>query len=245
MIPVLESETCRKTRCEMPYFCQMLRIMPNRATMEGCLVADMVVSAMDDKYTARFDFEADRLPPPLQPLEKSLAVFANSTMSNNFESEDIEQIVGWRMEKGGKGGMKRWWHANEVGAKMSFATPPCNSVSLEIYKHHEIPMGMIEVRVDGNATQIDACCPSPCVGFPGQGIYASQVVGEGLLLVPHHVEITLLERNYSTQCASLGNQFSLVGVFGERTCKVQHGISICNYRCPQGSLKGCRPEDGI
>ena len=76
--------------------------------------------------------------------------------------------------------------------------------------------------MDGGAatvTRVDACCPAPCVGVPGQGFYYSQTVAEDLPYVEHAVDIVVLPRT-STPCAASGNDFSLVSVFGhKKKCK--------------------------
>lgn len=184
------------------------------AGMEGCLMADMIVSAYaDPEYVTDFDSDLDTLPEPFEPLSDNNleTVFFWSTMFGNLMWETSS---GWELKQGGKRGNKKWLAPAHVGASLSFTSPPCSRISIEYYKHHELPMGLIEVTVDGKATTVDACCQTSCVGIPGQGFYHRAVVGDELPVEAHKVEIRLLERS-STNCTEIGNQFSLTGVYGE------------------------------
>lgn len=179
--------------------------------MEGCLVADMIASAAASKLYARLA-DPEELPAPIGLLEDSKCVFMNSTMDKRF----WPNITGesWEFKTGGKGGNKRWLQPKHDNALLSFIAPPSTSISLEVYKHHERPMGAVEVSVDGRVVaQVDACCPVPCVGIPGQGFYYTQEVAAGLSLAEHLVEIRSVKKS-DTSCLKLGNEFSLVGIIG-------------------------------
>ena len=103
--------------------------------------------------------------------------------------------------------------------------PPLLFVSThekKVYAHHEMPLGLLHVVVDGDeaeVTAIDPCCGAPgCNGTQvGRGLYREfRVPARGdLELKPHRVEIRVAKRKTGrSQCAELGHEASLAGLIG-------------------------------
>ena len=108
-----------------------------------------------------------------------------------------------------------WLGADIPGATLRFRTPACTNLALELYRHHELAMGLIHVTIDGESFgTVDACCSGPCVpGAHGQGMYQTVTIGESLRLAAHDVELTLVDRS-RTECLLLGHRFHLVSLIG-------------------------------
>ena len=97
----------------------------------------------------------------------------------------------------------------------------CTSILLEVYMHHDMPLGTISVTIDGVlAGTVDPCCPAPgCPGVPvGQGIYNStRVPSSGHLKNRvHHVVLTNAPRpdGQESACAKRGAEISLLAFVG-------------------------------
>lgn len=179
------------------------------ALIAGCLLADLLLSpphALPDHP------EPDpKLPPSMEGDEKYLPAFMNTTADGSLSPNGS----GWTLGAGGKGGRKMWLGADIPGATLRFRTPACTNLALELYRHHELAMGLIHVTIDGESFgTVDACCSGPCVpGAHGQGMYQTVTIGESLRLAAHDVELTLVDRS-RTECLLLGHRFHLVSLIG-------------------------------
>lgn len=133
-------------------------------------------------------------------------------------TEGQSYLENFRFRQGGRGGKKVWLHTTTPGAVLSFVTPkPCTTIQLEMYKHHELPMGSAEVRIDGQLVKtLDACCPKTCIDN-GDGIkrgwYYVETLAEKLENKVHTVEVKVVPKA-STQCTELGNQFDISSIIG-------------------------------
>ena len=179
------------------------------ALIEGCVAAHLFLRSYNQE---REVIRPPRdLPPSLSALQDSRSLWILSARDGTLEAPPSS---GWKLEVGGKGGSKRWLGAQRSGASLRVRTPPCTQLSLEHYRHHELGMGLVGVRVDGRPHgTVDACCMEPCVGIAGQGYYDTVVIATQLRFVAHEVELTLLTRNRSS-CAQLGHAFSVVSLLG-------------------------------
>jgi hypothetical protein len=115
-----------------------------------------------------------------------------------------------------------WLFANSSAAKFSVGTPaPATHYMVSVYTHHDLPLGLLKVTVDGDAsTVIDPCCKAPhCEGTgPGRGLYREfRVPAAGELQVgAHTVSFEVVERapDAPLDCARRGVEMSLVGLNG-------------------------------
>eukprot|EP00035_Acanthoeca_spectabilis_P027350 m.466235 g.466235 ORF g.466235 m.466235 type:complete len:536 (-) comp25043_c0_seq1:91-1698(-) len=128
---------------------------------------------------------------------------------------------GWQLKQGGAGGQKKWLFTNETKARFATRTPaPATHYTVEVYTHHDLPLGLVRVVVNGTSTIIDPCCPAPqCAGtLKGRGLYKGFRVPEAgeLPLAAHPLVIEVLERPRSlpTVCAQKGAAVSVAGVIG-------------------------------
>merc|ERR1712113_524390 len=95
---------------------------------------------------------------------------------------------------------------------MGIRIPPATHVELEVYRHPTLPMGLIEVVVDGKVSaRVDGCCPKGgCPGIPAnQGFYFQEVVADGLPFKEHRLQLRAVDRDGITTCAQLGNKFDV------------------------------------
>ena len=173
------------------------------STMEGCLVADLFLSA-GSNATAHADpraaagGHAHTLPPgPSDATEEETKWMLDAHEEDDHRAglQPNPGSVGWQSVRGGQRGSKRWLQAREVGAVAHFRVEACTSLLLEFYKHHDLPLGLLEVTVDGRVTKrLDACCQTHCVGIPGQGFYFSERIASGLPATQHEVVLTVIPR---------------------------------------------------
>ena len=158
----------------------------------------------------------------LFPKHLSTLTDAELTEHNEGESQRVTEegsyIENFRFRKGGRGGKKVWLHTTVPGAVFSFVTPkPCTTVQMELYRHHELPMGAAEVSIDGKLIRtLDACCEKTCVDN-GDGVkrgwYYVETLAEALENKVHTVEIKVIAKK-TTQCTVLGNQFDISSIIG-------------------------------
>ena len=85
------------------------------------------------------------------------------------------------------------------------------------YSPCDLPLGLLEIAVDGRITKrLDACCPTHCVGLPGQGFYFSELVASSLPSIEHEVTLTIVPRDRGrSNCTFAGNLFMVVGLIGQ------------------------------
>lgn len=129
---------------------------------------------------------------------------------------------GWRVRTGGAGSSKKWLFSNATGATLHMRTPKaCTSILLELYMHHDLPLGTISVTIDDVLVgTVDLCCPAPgCVGVPvGQGIYQTiRVPSSGQLTsTVHKVVLRNAPRpaGQASPCAKLGKEVSVLAFIG-------------------------------
>ena len=104
------------------------------------------------------------------------------------------------------------------------AMPPFTRLLLELYTHHDLPLGGVEVVVDDRivARRVETCCPAPqCKGVPrGQGVYHAFAVpphsAAPLPLKKHTITINVVPRGEDEPplCAKEGHNVSIVGLIG-------------------------------
>jgi len=219
-----------------------LHFSPAGNAMAGCLLADAATSIIQSTASTATGSRVAKLPGPfladtkrrMGALSKSVTAFVNSTHHNSLFSQLLNTSIEvadketgnlgdsylkhFRFRQGGRGGKKVWLHTTAPGAVIMFVTPkPCTMLQLEMYKHHELPMGSAEVRIDGVLVKtLDACCPKTCVDN-GDGIkrgwYYVETLAEKLENKIHEIEIKVITKT-ATQCELLGNQFDVTSVIG-------------------------------
>ena len=223
------------------YYSDNLHFSALGNAIAGCLLADVANSiASATSETCGALGTAYRLPPPFledtkqRVSENHVFEFVNSTAQrtlfplalSKFLGERIAlgakvrnpYLKGFRFKQGGKGGEKIWLNTMAQGAILRFTTPkPCTQIRVEYYKHHELGMGMAEVKVDGKIVFVlDACCKKTCVDNGDgikRGFYYVATVAENLERKIHNVEIKTIKRT-SNVCETSGNQFDIVSIMG-------------------------------
>ena len=253
----------------------------------GCLLADLLINAQSNRTgdtpvhanslsahgarnhqleTSDVHGKSISLPLPLSSDkdDKFTTRYMLSAQSGNLIS--LEAQGGWSLTVGGKDHSKAFMYADQPGASMTVALPPCTSlcgksaprmcsrVVLDFYKHHSLPMGVVEVELRrsedgtrlGRRRHIDACCEGACVeGAPTQGFYFSEIVGSELndsaggthggtcakgnasQSCDLHLVIRLISRN-STRCSAIGNQFSITSISTQVECS-ESDFAKCGY----------------
>eukprot|EP00038_Savillea_parva_P024262 m.43511 g.43511 ORF g.43511 m.43511 type:complete len:557 (+) comp6419_c0_seq1:511-2181(+) len=149
------------------------------------------------------------------------AVFCMSARDGTLSLDPAGKASGWIQRVGGAGGQKVWLSSNTSGARFATRTPrPATHYKVELYAHHDLPLGLVRVIVNGSITDIDPCCPAPqCAGtLQGRGLYKGfrvPHVGE-FPLAAHPIEFQVIERPNGTAsvCAVAGNDVSLAGMIG-------------------------------
>ena len=100
---------------------------------------------------------------------------------------------------------------------------------LEYYKHHELGMGIAEIKVDGKVTAtIDACCKNTCIDNGDgvkRGFYYITPIAKKLDYAIHKVEIKVIRRHSTRVCEKDGNQFNIISVIGNTNKKIEFGKS--------------------
>lgn len=197
----------------------------NGMRLEGCLITDGILTAVKNVgYGAGDGLElpAKNLWPDVScdPVQGCYEpAFSMYTAHGDLLPESHTDWEWMSTKDGGK----RWWTATKPGALMTIRTPKSSRLQLMFYMHHELGMGMVNVTVDGRMSMlVDACCSSPCVGTPGQGMYQTAIVAEALPTTEHTIQIHSVERpiDKPSPCSSYGNKFDLVGVLGEQFANV-------------------------
>ena len=225
--------------------------------LAGCLLADLANSIV--KSNAPITNAVSRYQLPLPYLKDTKArmgeeanlvsEFINSTVYRNlfpiafrkFESAvDFDKnrhfegkhssLYNFQFKKGGRGGKKIWLDANSPGSTINFITPkPCTEILLEYYKHHELGMGIAEIKVDGKVTAtIDACCKNTCIDNGDgvkRGFYYITPIAKELDYAIHKVEIKVIRRHSTRVCEKDGNQFNIISVIGNTNKKIEFGKS--------------------
>ena len=133
---------------------------------------------------------------------------------------------GWTaIHNAGAGASKSWLHSRTVGATLNVKmAQPASAFMLEVYRHHDLGLGRIQVWLPDMATPvtIDSCCPHPgCSGVPvGKGRYMStRVPHSGYLSRPTtNITIKVIGRSpyEKSSCARKGSDVSLAAVVGLR-----------------------------
>lgn len=220
----LKSEQCsseRKFRSD-EIFDDILHYSAKGSGMQGCLAAHVALSS----YRSLQDFALSHEPAESTPLANPLwPKFIDSMDTVYFFSTDRgfedtlppDQLNGWRKEIGGRGN-KQWYTAGALGQAISFKIPPSTRIEIEFYRHPDLPMGLVEILIDGKiSSYIDSCCPeNGCEGIPeGQGFYYREIVGDELPFQAHHVQLRTVDRKGITTCKRLGNKFDLKSVVGK------------------------------
>eukprot|EP00747_Dinoflagellata_sp_TGD_P146504 gnl/TRDRNA2_/TRDRNA2_176700_c8_seq5.p1 gnl/TRDRNA2_/TRDRNA2_176700_c8~~gnl/TRDRNA2_/TRDRNA2_176700_c8_seq5.p1 ORF type:complete len:415 (-),score=45.21 gnl/TRDRNA2_/TRDRNA2_176700_c8_seq5:66-1310(-) len=189
-------------------------------SMEGCLLAEMVESGLENlpSQLENFRSQNENFPEPLEPasMPTAVTVFILSTRTGDLRPD----TDGWELVQGGNRGKKKWYNATRPNATMTFLTPPCTQLFLQYYKHHELPMGIAEITVDGVKTAVlDACCPGEgCAGIPSdQGFPFMTQIASRLPLEPHIVEVKAVQRQSAGACSQFGNKFDVVSLVGKKT----------------------------
>lgn len=156
------------------------------------------------------------LPQPVQPGNGRESVFCMSLLYGTLKADAVN---GWAVERGGAENSKQWWGSSTINASLTLHTPPSNTLELQYYRHHSLPLGLLEVYVDGKlSATLDGCCASDCIpGLSGQGFYDTSVIARGLdSKVSHTVTLQIIERVITT-CLVLGNTFNFVAVVGSNS----------------------------
>jgi hypothetical protein len=161
------------------------------------------------------------LPPPMFPDSKfgaSLfcAKMTDDTPTGFKHSIQTSQTVGWTQKQGGRGGKKVWIEALDANSRLVLITPPATKLTMEYYRHHDLPMGAVEIHVDGTLVhkELDGCCETDCIqGAPHQGLYHSVDLADNLVMQPHNVTILTIAKN-KTKCLELGSQFDITTIIG-------------------------------
>ena len=182
------------------------------STMEGLLAASALKTLFELPVLAL----NPALPQPVRLENGKESIFCMSLLYGTFKAEAVE---GWAIERGGAENSKQWWGSSTVNASLTLQTPPSNTLELQYYRHHSLPLGLLEVYVDQKLTAtLDGCCASDCIpGLSGQGFYDTTVIAHGLdKTVSHTVTLRIIER-VSTTCLLLGNTFNFVAVVGSNT----------------------------
>ena len=138
------------------------------------------------------------------------------------------ESMGWMaMHKGGAGGSKAFFFTKSPGAQLRLVTAqPAAAFLVEVYRHHERPLGALRFEVPGSGAppqDVEPCCPHPgCKGLPvGRGAYELfRVPAAGFLRQPMR-ELTisvLAQRSASLPggCAHVGWEASIAGLIGLR-----------------------------
>lgn len=203
------------------------------AELQSCLVSHAVLAAPASSPPRRGLPAANALGPDdwvhmcgtsgegKHCLERDVDVPVFCLTSKDGSLAPTNASRGWSAQTGGKENSKRWLRATRAGARLRVDVPMAAlAFKVEIYRHHELPLGRISVAAAGlDAPQvIDPCCAAPgCPGIPiGQGTYASvRVPPVGYL--PRRtssLEITVLPKPAPSKCKVGGTQVSLAGVVG-------------------------------
>ena len=115
------------------------------------------------------------------------------------------------------------------GSTINFITPkPCTEILLEYYKHHELGIGIAEIKVDGKVTAtIDACCKNTCIdnGDGVKEVLLLHLSQKKLDYAIHKVEIKVIRRHSTRVCEKDGNQFNIISVIGNTNKKIEFGKS--------------------
>ena len=197
---------------------------PNGTTLQSCILAEALLGAADEpkRGAARTGgIRSRRLPPAMgehspQPADFCLQAKLGSKPGGMQSAVVLAATRGWRFHRGGRGGRKQWFGANATGATMVLRTPPFARLALEIYRHHSLPMGAIQLAIDGVTAPawIDGCCVDHCVpDAPNQGFNFKAAVEGVWPYTTHTVTITTVAKT-ATNCTTLGSQVNLVGIIG-------------------------------
>ena len=195
---------------------------PAGAQMEGCLIADAVLSAEGMPDAPEPELDGEGVGPK--------AVWMMTTKEGTLVPDASE---GWEMRQGGRNGSKRWIGSSRAGAVARFDIPAQSvptQLQLLYYQHRVNPMGLLRAELFptpatsdsrlefdgepvGEPVLVDACLCPLCP--PGQGYYAPALVAP---MVPPNLNVslvvTMVEREASS-CEALGSDFSIVGLVGK------------------------------
>lgn len=150
------------------------------------------------------------------------AVFCLAAKDGSLHLDDAGAASGWTRVQGGHGGRKVWLAASTPGARFLTRTPhPATHYTVEVYTHHDLPLGLLQVQVNGTTTIIDPCCAAPqCEGTGlGRGLYAEFRVPSGNATLPlsvHVLDVKVIDRvdGAVVNCAVSGSDISLGGLIG-------------------------------
>jgi len=150
----------------------------------------------------------------------------------------VRRADGWSWARhGGANGSKAFMHTTTPGARMHVRTPrPARAFLLQVYQHHERPLGRLRVEVPGmrelgrhavgavaggavaGVQLLDPCCAHPgCPGKPiGKGGYTMMRVPASGFLPRPTTDLTLtgLAPEGPSECARLGAELSMAGMVG-------------------------------
>jgi len=182
--------------------------------MEGCLLADLVLQGSSAEQ--RKEVDDDVLPKRLGQTDNMKTVFANLTLTGDFNPTELN---GFTRQQGGKGGEKVWYGTTEFNSSLTFKTAPATELTLMYYKHPDLPMSQVKVFIDGALwTIVDGCCHKACPGIPEhQGFHAKSIIATKLPMEPHVVTLLTIKRSNKQRgsCAEQGFKFDVLGVVGK------------------------------
>ena len=204
---------------------------PHAMIAQGCHLSHLYTAVTSVDGEADDAAPAQLLPKPLAPSSESTPTFCHTAPAGSLQPRSTS---GWVAMRGGKRNSKHWFGSSVPGSTLEYLTPRSDSVLLEYYKHHNLPMGRVSVTVDGGPSRVlDACCGAARCAWHGNGVNALVTLVEGAELKPHSLVITMLPRYNASPCARHGSvdQFSLLSIIGTR-----RGSSRTAARHATGSL---------